>query len=468
MQRFRISTCLFAVLGSVAGGQTMDRTKPPETPPIPPFHLPPTFETKLPNGLSVVLLEDNRFPLVTVRLAFAAGSRFDPADLPGLSEGVASLLTEGTKKRNSRQIAEEVASIGASLTAQASPDSLTIGGSSLSEHSDLLLDLLADVARNAAFPPDEVELYKQNRQQKLLEQHSRSDFLAEEQLQKTLFGNHPYGRVGPTSESVNQLSIEKLMKFRDTYLAPNNAVLILLGKLPKRQDALKAIADRLGSWERRTIPAQPIAAPPAPHKSIQFVDRPGSVQADIHIGHVGLARTSGDYFPLVVGSAILGGGTSSRLFNDIREKNGYAYSVYSHQLPLKDSGTFSTAMQVRNEVAGPALDAMLANMVAMSKEAVTAAELSDVKNFLSGSFVLRLQTQDGLASQLAIVKGLGLPNDYLENFTTRLRSVEPDQIQAVAKKIISPEESSIVVVGDGKQILPALEKFGKVEVIKPK
>jgi zinc protease len=131
---------------------------------------------------------------------------------------------------------------------------------------------------------------------------------------------------------------------------------------------------------------------------------------------------------------------------------------------MKDAGVFGAVMQVRNEVVGPAITSMLSELNGMAKERVQASELSDVKNYLSGVFVLRLQTQDGLALQLTTMKTMGLPVDYLEKYTTRIRSVEPDQIQAVAKKIIAAEQASIVVVGDAKQIGPALEKFGKVDV----
>jgi zinc protease len=453
---------------NLVSAQMIDRTKPPETPPLPAYHLPPVHETKLPNGLSVVLLEDARFPLVTVRLAFNAGSRFDPADLRGLSEAVSSLLTEGTKRRTSRQIAEEAASIGGSINAHTSPDSIIIAASALSEHSAELIGLVADVARNATFPADEVKLYKENRKQRLLEQRSQAEYLADEKLDEILFGPNSYAHDNPTMESIDRLDIPALAKHRDTYLAPNNAVLIVLGKLPGRADLLKLLEQQFGDWRKRPIPAAQMAPIPAPSKSITLVDRPGSVQADVHIGHIGVTRNNPDFFPLTVGNAILGGGASSRLFNDIREKQGYAYSVYSHLAPMKDAGTFGAEMQVRNEVVGPALTAMLAHLNRMAAEPVQSSELSDVKNYLSGSFVLRLQTQDGLASQLASVKTMGLPTDYLENYTTRIRSVEPDQIQSAAKKIIAPDQSAIVVVGDAKQIGPALEKFGKVEVTQEK
>src|SRR5262249_48226247 len=196
---------------------------------LPAYHLPPMHETKLSNGLSIVLLEDARFPLITLRLAFSAGSRFDPAELRGLSEATASLLTDGTKTRTSRQIAEEAASMGGEIAASSSPDSLIIAASSLSEHAKDLLALLSDVVRNPTFPADEVNLFKENRKQRLAEQSSQPEYLAQEKLSEVLFGAHPYGHTNPTAESIDKLDIPSLAKFHDTYLAPNNAVLIALG-----------------------------------------------------------------------------------------------------------------------------------------------------------------------------------------------------------------------------------------------
>src|SRR5262249_39218445 len=152
-------------------------------------------------------------------------------------------------------------------------------------------------------------------------------------------------------------------------------------------------------------------------------------------------------------------------FNDIREKQGFAYNVYSHMQPLKDAGEFDAAMQVRNDVVEPAIASMLGHLNGMAKEPVQSSELTNVKNYLSGTFVMRLQTQDSLASQLAVIKAIGMPLDYLEKYISRVRSVEPDQIQSAAGKYIAPDNSAIVVVGDASKIGPALEKFGKAEVV---
>jgi zinc protease len=135
---------------------------------------------------------------------------------------------------------------------------------------------------------------------------------------------------------------------------------------------------------------------------------------------------------------------------------------------MKEAGIFDASMQVRNDVVEPAVTSLLGHLNAMGKEPVTATELSNVKNYLSGVFVLRLQSQDGLANQLAAVKTMGLPNDYLEKYTTNIRSTEPDKIQAAARKYIAADNSAVVVVGDASKIKPALDKIGKVDVIQEK
>jgi zinc protease len=446
--------------------QTIDRTKPPETPPIPAFKMPPVHETKLPNGLLAILVEDSRFPLVSVRLSFQAGSKFDPKDMPGLSEAVATLLTQGTKSRSFRDLAEELTSIGATLNGQTSPDVLTLGGSVLSENTAQLLDLLADVALNASFPENEVNLRKQNRKQALLAQQSQPAFLAREKFDELVFGQHPYAHIAPTVESLDRIDQKSLIGFRDAFLAPNNAVLVLVGQLPPRSETQKLVRDRFGSWKEKPLPTAPARNFPPSKRQLVLVDRPGSVQADIHVGRLAATRTDPDYYPLLVGNAILGGGTSSRLFLDVREKKSFAYDAHSELDRRKDAGVVTAVTQVRNEVVEPAMEAVLANLSGMAKAPVTATELSDTKNYMSGVFLIGLETQAALADQVDLVKTMGLPNDYLEMFTTHVRSVEPDKIQAAAQKYLAPDKSVIVVVGDASKIEKSLEKFGTVQVEK--
>jgi zinc protease len=463
-RRILISTTLAAALNA----QTIDRTKPPETPPLAAYKLPPVAESKLANGLRVVMVEDRRFPLVTLRLTFSAGSKFDPKEMSGLAETVGALLKEGTPKRSSRQIAEELASLGATLNTVVSADNMVIAASVLAENAPKLLDLVADVARNASFPEDEIKLRKQNREQELIAARAQAETLAEERFVGLVYGAHPYGRFLPTAESIARIDRAALAAYRDRMLAPNNAVLILLGALPPRAEALKLVESRFGDWARKPAPAPPAAKFPEPKRTLVLVDRPGSVQADIRAGQLAVPRTHADYFPLVVGNSILGGGASSRMFMNIREEKGFAYDAHSELQPRKDAALFAAVTQVRNEVIGEAMEALLAELEGMGKAPVKAQELTDVKNYLNGIFVMSMETQNGLANQLSMTRTMGLPESYLETYVTRVRSVEPDQIQGVARKYITSEDATIVVVGDAGKLARALEKFGPVRIEKAK
>ncbi|MCS6951636.1 MAG: pitrilysin family protein [Bryobacterales bacterium] len=446
--------------------RTLDRTKPPETPPLPAFRLPSVYETELPNGLKVMLVEDHRLPLVTLRLGSPAGSKFDPAERPGLAEATAALLTEGTATRTARQLAEEVAAIGGTLDASAGPDSLVLGGSALAENLAKLLELAADVTLRASFPEEEIRIYQKKRQQELRAERAQAAYWADEKIAEAVFGSHPYGRLNPTPESLAKLDREGVSEFRDRMLAPNGSVLILLGALPSRDETLQRIRQHFGGWEPREIPPPPPPRFPAPRRALILVDRGGSVQADVRVGQLAVNRKHPDYFPLVVASTLLGGGASSRLFLNLREKRGFAYDAHTTLQPRKDAGLFAVVTQVRNEVLEPALAAVLEEMDRLGAEPAGEEELADVKNYLSGIFVLGLETQNGLANQLATVKLMELPGDYLETYTDRIQGVSADQAGAAAGQYIRPDDASIVVVGDASQILKAVEKFGKPTVIK--
>jgi predicted Zn-dependent peptidase len=282
-----------------------------------------------------------------------------------------------------------------------------------------------------------------------------------------LFGDTPYAHVGPTIEAIDKIDQKALENFRDTYLVPNNAYLILVGKLPARDRILKTITDRFGAWQRKDVPAYVSPKPPEPKSELALIDRPGSVQADIRMGKIAVTFNDPGYFPITVASIIEGGGPNSRLFLDIREKRGFAYDVHTEVGALADAGTFSAVTQVRNEVLADALQGILDHLNRMANEPVTAQELTDAKSYANGVFLLGMEPQRGLADKLLQMKVMNLPKDYLETYTTKIDSVEPDQIQSVAKKYMAPDKDAIVVVGDSSAIEKPLEKFGTVRVVKP-
>jgi predicted Zn-dependent peptidase len=190
------------------------------------------------------------------------------------------------------------------------------------------------------------------------------------------------------------------------------------------------------------------------------------VQADIHVGRLAPTRLSPEFFPLSVGNSLLGGGANSRMFKNIREKEGFAYDAHSQYDTHRDSGDFQAVTEVRNEVLEPALKAVIDELDHMASTPVPGEELTGVKNYMSGLYLLRLETQEGVIGQLTTIKALGLPDSYLETYVTRVRSVEPGQIQSAAKQYMAPADAAIVVVGDASKIGEVLKKFGPVTVTK--
>jgi predicted Zn-dependent peptidase len=311
-----------------------------------------------------------------------------------------------------------------------------------------------------------VSLYRQDRFQNLQSQRSDPSFLADEKMASVLYGSSPYGHIAPTEASIQNLGPQALAAFRDSYLVPNNATLLLIGALPPRAEAMKAITGNFGAWQQKTLPAAPKFDIPVSRRQIALVDRPGSVQADIHVGRLAPTRTSPEFFPLTVANNVLGGGANSRMFKNIREKQGFAYDAHSQYATYREAGDFQAVTQVRNDVFEAALKAVLAELDQMAAAPVPADEIGDVKNFMAGMYLLRLENQAGVIAQLSNMKVLGLPNDYLETYTARVRGVEPAQSLAVAKKYIASADAAIVVVGDASKIGDTLKKFGEVTVTK--
>jgi zinc protease len=230
---------------------------------------------------------------------------------------------------------------------------------------------------------------------------------------------------------------------------------------------MKAITAEFGSWQQKAVPAYTAPRPPESKRQLVIVDRPGSVQADMRLGKVAAAMSDPLYFPESVGSIIEGGGPSSRLFLDIREKRGYAYDVHTEPSPLADAGNFAAVTQVRNDVAADALQGILEHLDRMAKEPVAKEELSDAKSYANGVFLLGMEPQGGLANRLAQIKVMNLPKNYLETYTTKINSVEPDQIESMAKKFMATDNDTIVVVGDASKIEKSLEKIGTFQVVQP-
>ena len=245
--------------------ETFRRQAPP---PLPARQLtiPTPYETTLPNGLQVVIVEQPRLPLVSFRLALRGGDANDPSELPGLTDMVTGMLSEGTETRTSRQIADQVARLGASLSAGSNSDYTTIAASSLAMYKDQILDLMADIALHPSFPEDELNRAKQNAKQGLTLQRGQASFLAGEQAARVLFGQHPYSVVSPTAQAIDAITRERLMSQYRSMFVPNNAVLLVIGDV-NRAEMMRRITSLFGSWARGTVAAARTFPAPPTHRT---------------------------------------------------------------------------------------------------------------------------------------------------------------------------------------------------------
>jgi len=435
------------------------RRRAPAPLPPHPIIVPTARETQLSNGLTVLVVEDTRLPLVSYRLALRVGTAYDPAELPGLTDMVAGLLPEGTQSKTSRQIADEVARMGASLTAGANSDYTIVAASALAKFRDKILGLMADIILAPSFPENEVELAKQNTKESLRQQRAQPSFLATEMVSKVMFGNHPYSVVAPTPESLDLSTREHCVQFHRANFVPNNAVLIIVGDV-RFDEIVPRLETLFSQWEKGAELKSDFPAPPERTKrSAYLIDRHGSAQSNIVIANSGITRTSPDYFPMLLMHTVLGATASSRLFMNLREEKGYTYGAYSNLDARRSAGTFRATAEVRTAVTGDSLKEFFFELNRIRTEPVSEKEIADAKSYLTGVFPIRLETQEGLIDQLVQIKMLNLPGDYLQTYRDRVQAVSIDDIQRVAEKYVKPDEAALIVVGDGAMVADQIKLY---------
>jgi zinc protease len=440
--------------------ETFRRESPPSLAPRP-LNIPAPVETKLANGLRLVIVEDTRLPLVSFRLAFRSGDANDPADIPGLSDMMSHLMTEGTARRTSLQIAEAIERLGATLSINSSSDFTTVAASSLSLYADEILELLADVTLNPSFPQNEIDLARENTKQILIQQRAQPNFLASERIAKVMFGDHPYSRISPSPQSLDAMTRDKFVSFHRSLVLPNNAVMLVVGDI--QHDEMVARIEKLfGDWQPGNHQDLDVPAPSSRSaRETYLVDRPGSAQSNIVIANPGIKRTSPDYFPLLLMHTVLGANASSRLFMNLREEKGLTYGAYSGLDTRRLAGTFRASAEVRSAVTGASLREFFYELNRIRDERVPDEELNNAKTYLTGVFPIRMETQDGLIDQLVTVKMYDLPPDYLNTYRDRVSAVTAEEIQRVAQQHVTPDRAAVVIVGDAAEVEPQIKEYAE-------
>jgi predicted Zn-dependent peptidase len=429
--------------------------------------LPRAEEATLKNGLQVILLPSHKVPTFNMQLVVLSGGLSDKPDSRGLSGFTASLLREGTAKRSSKDIAEQVDALGATLTATSGLSSMisTVNTSGLVENLDQTLDLFADIIRNPTFPQAEVDKYKSRTLSQLQLQRSNPQFLAAEQFQRAIYGtSHPASLIAAPAESIKKLTAKDLADFHATYYRPNNAILAIVGDVTMKE-IMPKIEKAFGDWQKGDVPAVTIPQAPAQSDSrIVLIDRPGSVQTVLQLGTLGIERTSPDYFSVLVADRVLGGGPTGRLFLNLREDKGYTYGAYSNFGGTKFRGTWISSSDVRTEVTEGAMKEFMYELNRMRNETVPAEELENAKRAIIGGFALSLEQPQVLLQNIITQKLYNLPADYWDTYPQKVSAITAADVQNAAKKYIDMGHLQVVAVGDAAKAREILAKYGKVEL----
>ena len=446
------------------------RTRAPEPGPVRPFDFPAVDRDRLGGGDAPELLTARHggVPLVTAQVVVAGGAAAQPAARAGPAPLTSTALEPGTARRDEEALAWELESLGVDLDTSASWDAATVGVTVHVDRLDPALELLAEIVRRPAFPDDPVHRIRDEQLADILQRAKEPRALASDAAARFIFAaDVPYARpiLGRT-ETVGGLGPNELRTFHEARYPAGSAAIIVAGAMdPDR--AREVVTRHFGDW--RGAPAAETSfdvMPRAGETRVHIVHRPGSVQSEIRLGHVGADRPHPEYFALTVMNTILGGAFTSRLNMSLREKHGFTYGARSGFAFRRRPGPFSVDVAVASDVTARAIQEALREIEGLRRDGPTADELDTARDYLRGVMPLKLQTTTQVASRLAELVVYDLPDDYFDTVRDRIADVTRDDVHRVARENVRPDRLAVVVVGDAEQIEAPIRELdlGPIEI----
>jgi zinc protease len=407
---------------------------------------------ELDNGVVLLTSEQRALPMVSIELLIDAGSRYDAPQQEGVANLTARLLTYGTRRRTAVQISDALDFIGASLSARAGADLASVSLTVLKKDLATGLDLLAEILTAPTFPQEEINRQKQSILAAIRARDEDPGDIAQRRFAALLYPQSPYGRpVEGTEASVNSLQQRDVREFYERYYRPNHSIMAVVGDV-SQQEIIQALNQALEFW-RRGEPSSQLSIPSVIGTPQVIRINRDLTQANIITGHEGVARSNPDYYAIQVMNYILGGGGfSSRAMDSVRNERGLAYSIYSSFNSEKSHGTFEFVMQTKNETALEAVRIVKDEIDRMREQRVSERELNDAKDYLTGSFPLRLDTNRKVASFIAQVEFFQLGMDYPERYVDLIKKVTAEDVERIAKRYLQPDRLITVIVGNQKKI----------------
>ena len=456
------------LLAVCVSAQTPQATPPPPTAPRT-VQFPKPVEKTLSNGLRVVVVQRSEMPLVSAQLLIKSGGEVDPSELSGVADITAALLTRGTKTRTATQIAEQIEALGGSIGSRAAWDSSEATVGVTSSQFDSALGILADVIRNPAFKDEEIERLRRQYLNNLKVSMGQPGSIARFAAARLVYRDAPYGHLlSGTPESLPRIKRDDIVRIHDLFYRPDNAILVIGGDMTPENGF--ALAQKyFGDWAKpaTALPRMPVGTPVSDTKNrrILVIDMPDAGQAAVLAARTGINRDSPDYFRGIVSNAILNG-YSGRLNWEIRVKRGLSYGAGSSLDTRRWAGSFSASAQTKNESGAEVASLTLGEISKLATGELPDKELTTRKASLNGGFARGLETTSGLVAQVSSLAIYGVNFDQLNQFVGSVQAVKAEDVKDFAAKHLNIDSTSVIVVGDARKFLPALQKeFPQVEVI---
>ncbi len=405
---------------------------------------------ELSNGIVVLVKENHTNASITLRGRLRAGAMYETDATAGLASFTASALQRGTKKFTFQQLNELYDSVGMSFGTGAGTEIATFGGKALTEDFETLLGVAEQVLREPTFPDKEIEKLRGQIVTGLREAEEDTRYVAWRKFQELSFPKgHPYHRSDDGTEAtVKKLTRAKLAEFHSRYFRPDGAIFVIVGDV-EAQRAIDLVAKHFGGWKGKKGIAFGIPPAPAPTRALrQDIGLEGKIQSDVVMGYPGIRRDDPDFYPLRTADLIFGQlGLSGRLGENVRDKMGLCYYVYSSLQAGIGAGSWMIGTGVNPRNVDVAIQAIGDEVRRLRTEGVTPDELSHAQDFLTGSLALRLETNDGAANTLADMELYGLGMDYIVRYADLFRRITREQILEAVQKYARLEDAVIVTAG---------------------
>lgn len=451
----------------MSAGNVVAQRPTPGTPR--PYDFPAFERHRLANGLTLIVVDLPGRPLISASLLARRGAGDEPAGIGGASVLAARALSEGTERYDAIELIEAAERLGASLHAEAGWDASSVGVDVPASRLEPALELVEEMAARPTFPSQEVDRLRDERLNDLLQAKADPRRRADEAFAATVYApSSPYHRpAAGAGETVERLGPDNLRNVHQALLDPAALTLIVGGDLTGID--VVALAERLfGRWTPSPGASQPDtvdASSAVRERYVRIVHRPGSVQTEIRVGHVGVSRRIPDFHPLSVMGAILGGLFNSRLNMKLREEKGYTYGAHAGYDLRRAAGPFAARAAVNTEATVPAITDLLAELERIRDEPVTADELRAARDYLVGVFPLRFETPGAVVGAISGLVVHELPDDELARYRPAIEAVKIEDVQEAAQRRLDLERAAIVLVGDVDAFGGELEAAGLGRIV---